>query len=106
MTDRSLMAEKIYLNLDKKLRKIIPGFLENRKKDLDDLHLAKEKSDFSKIELIGHQLMGSAGSYGFSTLSKLGKDLELAAQNKKIDDANLIISKIEDHLNLLEIDYE
>ena len=96
------MAEKIYLNLDKKLRKIIPGFLENRL----DLQGASEKRDFSKIELIGHQLMGSAGSYGFSTLSRLGKDLELAAQNKRLDDANLIISKIEDHLNLLEIDYE
>lgn len=100
------MAEKIYLNLDKKLRKIIPGFLENRQKDLADLQNAKEKKDFSKIELIGHQLMGSAGSYGFSTLSKLGKDLEVAAQQKSIDETNLIISKIEDHLNLLEIDYE
>ena len=50
--------------------------------------------------------MGSAGSYGFSTLSKLGKDLEVAAQQKSMDDTNLIISKIEDHLNLLEIDYE
>lgn len=100
------MAEKIYLNLDKKLRKIIPGFLENRQKDLLDLQGASEKRDFSKIELIGHQLMGSAGSYGFSTLSRLGKDLEVAAQSKKLDDAKLIISKIEDHLNLLEIDYE
>lgn len=100
------MAEKIYLNLDKKLRKIIPGFLENRQKDLADLQNAKERKDFSKIELIGHQLMGSAGSYGFSTLSKLGKDLEVAAQQKSMDDTNLIISKIEDHLNLLEIDYE
>ena len=100
------MAEKIYLNLDKKLRKIIPGFLENRQKDLEDLYCAKDKKDFSKIELIGHQLMGSAGSYGFSTLSKLGKDLEIAAKKKSIDDANLIISRIQDHLNLLEIDYE
>ena len=100
------MAEKIYLSLDKKLRKIIPGFLENRQRDLDDLVIAKEKKDFQKIELIGHQLMGSAGSYGFSTLCRLGKDLEVAAQNKKIEDTNLIISKIEDHLNLLEIDYE
>jgi HPt (histidine-containing phosphotransfer) domain-containing protein len=100
------MAEKIYLNLDKKLRKIIPGFIENRHRDLADLQSAKDQGNFSKIELIGHQLMGSAGSYGFSTLSKLGKDLEVAAQNKSIDDTNLIISKIEDHLNLLEIDYE
>ena len=100
------MAEKIYLNLDKKLRKIIPGFLENRQKDLTDLQRAKERKDFPKIELIGHQLMGSAGSYGFSTLSKLGKELERAAQQKSLDDTNLIISQIEDHLNLLEIDYE
>ena len=100
------MAEKIYLNLDKKLRKIIPGFLENRQRDLEDLHSARDKRDFSKIELIGHQLMGSAGSYGFSTLSRLGKDLENAAQQKNIEDTNLTISKIEDHLNLLEIDYE
>ena len=51
MSDKHLMAEKIYLNLDKKLRKIIPGFLENRQKDLLDLQNAKEKKIFQKLNL-------------------------------------------------------
>ena len=100
------MAEKILLSLDKKLKKIIPGFLENRQKDLNDLNVAIKEKSFKKIEQIGHQLKGSAGSYGFITLSHLGNDLEYAAQHENINDANLVIAKISEHLKLLEIDYE
>ena len=50
--------------------------------------------------------MGSAGSYGFLTLSRLGKDLESAGKEKNLDKSQFIISEITEHLENLEIDFD
>jgi HPt (histidine-containing phosphotransfer) domain-containing protein len=38
------------------------------------------ESDLGSIFIIGHNLKGTGGTYGFDTLSKLGGQIELAAQ--------------------------
>ena len=106
MFGEELMAEKIMINLDRRLKKIIPGFLENRRQELETLDEACKKKKFKAIEDIGHQLMGSAGSYGFLTLSRLGKDLESAGKEKNLDKSQFIISEITEHLENLEIDFD
>ena len=100
------MAEKILLSLDKKLKKLIPGFIENRYKELKTIEKAIQKNQYKNLSDIGHQLKGSAGSYGFMTLSQLGNDLEAAGQEENLQKAQLVVDKINDHLKNLEIDFE
>ena len=106
ITDRIIMPEKILLNLDKKLKKIIPGFLENRHREITEINSAIQSKKYEKLNDIGHQLKGSAGSYGFMTLSQLGGDLEEAGKEKNIQKAQLVVEKISDHLKHLEIDFD
>lgn len=61
---------------DKDLEELIPDYLENRNKELVLLKEAFAQSNFPYIQSIGHKLRGSAGSYGFSDLSEIGKELE------------------------------
>ena len=100
------MAEKILLNLDKKLKKLIPGFIENRHREIKQIELAIKNNQFKDLTSIGHQLKGSAGSYGFMTLSHLGHDLEIAGEEKSLQKAQLVVDKISDHLKNLEIEFE
>ena len=53
------MAEKILLNLDKKLKKLIPGFIENRHREIKQIELAIKNNQFKDLTSIGHQLTGS-----------------------------------------------
>lgn len=62
--------------VDKDLEELIPDYLANRTKELVTLKEAFEHSNFSFIQTTGHKLRGSAGSYGFSDLSEIGKELE------------------------------
>ena len=47
------MPEKILLNLDKKLKKLIPGFLENRHREITEINSAIDSKKYEKLNDIG-----------------------------------------------------
>ncbi|EQC45075.1 Hpt domain protein [Bacteriovorax sp. BSW11_IV] len=95
------MAIKIEIDVD--LQDIVPGFLENRSKDLVELHRAVDESDLKTIEKIGHKVAGSSGGYGFDELGKMAKELELKAMDGKFEECVELINKIETHLKNVEV---
>jgi hypothetical protein len=57
--------DKIIVHGDPDLRELIPGFLENRRKDLAALSAAVERGDFPAIQALGHRIKGDgAGGAG------------------------------------------
>ncbi len=73
---------KILVNIDPDLEELIPGFLENRSKDLTKLQDAMGKADYQVIQSIGHSLKGVGGGYGFDEMSKIGADIESSAKTQ------------------------
>jgi HPt (histidine-containing phosphotransfer) domain-containing protein len=61
------------------LAHLIPQFLANRHKDAMLLRRAIDDGDFDTIRVLGHNLRGTAGAYGFAALEDLGLRLEVAA---------------------------
>ncbi|MCB9059903.1 MAG: Hpt domain-containing protein [Halobacteriovoraceae bacterium] len=94
------------VKIDRDLEPLMDLFLQKRKEDLDELLKLREKMDFENIRLAGHRIKGASGSYGFSDLGLLGKAIELSAKNKKSEDLINYISKFEEYLNNLEIEFE
>ncbi len=70
------------VKIDRELRELIPGFLENKKKEIDFLKDSLKQNDFESIRLIGHKIKGSAGGYGFFQIARIGERLEWAAKNR------------------------
>ena len=62
------------------VKELVPGYLHQRHKDLDQLWEALEVADYPTISRLGHQLKGSGSSYGFDELSEIGGALEHAAK--------------------------
>lgn len=62
------------------VKRLIPGYLAKRAKDLADLRDACRRADLSVVKDIGHRLAGSGSSYGFVTLTVIGRALEAAAE--------------------------
>lgn len=73
-------TKSIEVIIDKELEDLIPDYLGNRKKEIAALTELFLKKDLPQIQAIGHKLRGSAGSYGFSELSEIGKELEEKAK--------------------------
>lgn len=99
-------SEKIRIHVDPVLQELIPGYLENRGKDLLVYQQALENENFDTIAIMGHSMKGSGGGYGFNDLSSIGRAIEKAARNKDKESVRQSIIDLEDFLKRLEVIYD
>ena len=69
----------ITVSIDPGLEEIVPGFLENRQRDVQALETALQQNNLAQIRTIGHRMKGDGGGYGFDAISSIGAALEQAA---------------------------
>ena len=60
--------------MDEDLGDLIPGYLENRKKDVVEILNCLNRRDYETIRSLGHKMKGSGGGYGFDTITEIGKN--------------------------------
>ena len=73
------MTERIRVVIDPDLVELIPGFLNNRRRDVDVLREAVAKADYNTARIIGHSMKGAGGGYGFQPITEFGDAIEVAA---------------------------
>jgi HPt (histidine-containing phosphotransfer) domain-containing protein len=83
---------RITVSIDPDLEELVPGFLENRRKDAVALARAVERRDLTTARLLGHRMKGDGGGYGFQQISEIGEALEQAAIDA---DWKVIVAKTE-----------
>lgn len=98
--------EKIIIHADPEIANLIPGYLENRRKDIVKMREALSKNDYEAICFIGHSMRGSGGGYGFSAISDIGTVLEQAAKQDNKDEIKRKIDELEDYVRRVEVVYE
>lgn len=101
-----MSLEKIIVNIDPDLEELIPGFLENRVKDIEILKNAAGKRDFAALKSVGHSLKGVGGGYGFAKITELGAGIEASAKDNDMEKINQLISDLADYLQRIEIKYQ
>ena len=75
----------ITVSIDPGLEEIVPGFLENRQRDVQALETALQQNNLAQIRMIGHRMKGDGGGYGFDAISMMGDALEQAAAREDRD---------------------
>lgn len=69
----------ITVYVDPGLEEIVPGFLDNRRRDVQTIETALQENNLVQIQIIGHRMKGDGGGYGFDAISTIGAALEQAA---------------------------
>jgi len=101
-----MSEEKIVVHVDIDLEDLIPGFLENRQKDLERLEEALGESDFETLRSIGHNLKGVGGGYGFLEITEVGAAIEDSAKANNLEALSENIKKLSHYLSNIEVIYE
>ena len=101
-----MSENNIIVHIDIDLEDLIPGFLDNRQKDIQKLEQALENQDFETLRSIGHNLKGVGGGYGFHDMTILGAAIEESAKENKLDIVNENVKKLSHYLSSIEIIYE
>lgn len=100
-----MSGDKIIVEVDVDLEDLIPTYLSNLDKNLQKITDALGAGDFEQCRVLGHNMKGSGGGYGFHDLSRFGKQIEDAAKTSTGADIETTLGQIKDYLSRIEITY-
>jgi HPt (histidine-containing phosphotransfer) domain-containing protein len=98
-------ANALTVHIDPGLEDIVPGFLENRRRDVQTLETALQQNNLAQIHIIGHRMKGDGGGYGFDAISMMGAALEQAAARKDRDAIRRHTAELVDFLARVTVVY-
>jgi len=101
-----MSTEKITVSIDPDLEDLIPGFLENRLKDVDKMKEALTAGDTETLRSVGHSLKGVGGGYGFDRISELGAEIEEFAKADDLESIKQRVDDLADYLEHVQVVYE
>ena len=74
------MRDRIRLNVEPRLRELVPGFIENRRRDLERMREALHSGDLAAIRDVGQNIRCFSRVYGLADLTTLGEEIRCAAE--------------------------
>jgi len=77
---------------------LVPGFLNNRAKELGEIKSWIESSDFASLARWGHSVKGISAPYGFPSLGHLAAQFEQHAKNQQSSLLKETLRAIESYL--------
>jgi HPt (histidine-containing phosphotransfer) domain-containing protein len=94
---------RIIARIDGDLIDLVPRYIENRRKDVLAILDALGRGDMECVWIIGHNMKGSGGGYGFYTVSEVGAALEQAAKVSDGDAVTTALARLQDYLARVEV---
>lgn len=98
-------ANPFEVRVEKDLEDLIPGFLANRKNDLDQMFQALRSTDWPTLQRVAHSLKGVGGGYGFDQISEMGVRLEVCAKSKDLKMITQLLNEMQEFLENVQIQY-
>ena len=73
------VPDRIQVSVESWLQPVVSGYLEKRRGDVARLRAALDHGDYASIRMLGHQMAGTGGGYGFEPITEIGYALEDSA---------------------------
>jgi CheY-like chemotaxis protein len=99
-------SDTILVHANPMLADLIPGFLQNRRHDVNAMLGALEGNDFAIVGNLGHGMKGAGGSWGFQGITDIGAALERAAVNADNEGSRKLVGELSKYLDRVEIVYD
>lgn len=101
-----MSEDKIIVHPDPDLEDIIPGYLDNRQKDVIAIQEALASADFEQLKIYGHRMKGSGAGYGFDGITDIGFTIEMAARDGNAQGVQTGLDQLVSYLARVEVVYE
>jgi HPt (histidine-containing phosphotransfer) domain-containing protein len=105
MKNQMECSKPVLVRVKSEISDLVPMFLKTRVRDVTRLRECMLKYDFYTAYVIGHNLTGTAASYGFPGLTEIGRRLEMAAQLKNEAGVRESALNIENYVKDVEVVY-
>jgi hypothetical protein len=95
--------DKIVLNVEPVLKELVPGFFENRRRDLERMRQALQAGDLAAIRDVGQNIRCFSRVYGFDELCALGEEIRCAADECSTLRIVHLQGQLADYLSRVEV---
>ena len=95
--------ERILVRVASEIAELVPGFLQNRRKDIAAMLDAVQRGDFETVRLLGHSMKGAGGGYGFDAITEIGAALEQAAKQRNAVEIRDRVHELSRYLDQVEV---
>jgi len=94
------------VEVDEDLSELIPGFLTHKRADVVTIFDANARRDYAEISRIAHRIKGEGASYGFETMTEMGRSLEQAAAMRDDGAVAMLARQLLNYMDRLEIVFQ
>jgi HPt (histidine-containing phosphotransfer) domain-containing protein len=99
------MTARNVVRLDPDLADLITPYLATRRQHLEEMRAALTRGDWDTVSGLAHKTHGTAGSYGFHDLSRIGAEIEQACTVRDQLGARRGLAEFENYLATLVVSY-
>jgi len=78
------MASQFEAHVPPELADLVPEFLRNRQRQLEDLRRAVQAKDLDQLRDLANSMIGVGKPYGFPEISSLGKRIDSSARERDV----------------------
>jgi len=100
------MPDRVIVEVDQDLSDLIPGFLAHKREDIATIFEAVARRDYTEISQVAHRIKGEGGSYGFDSMTELGRGLEQAAAMRDDGAVTTLARQLLNYMDRLEIVFQ
>ena len=100
------MPDRVIVEVDEDLSDLIPGFLTHKRDDIATIFEAVARRDYAEIGRIAHRIKGEGGSYGFESMTDLGRSLEQAAATRDDGAVTTLARQLLNYMDRVEIVFQ
>ena len=80
----------------------IPAYLQNCRQNVIAMQDALDRVDFETVTILGHQMRGSGGAFGFQAITDIGAELQQAAESADTDASRKWVGELSNYLDRVE----
>ena len=101
--EESSRMDTILVRAKPKFADRIPAYLQNCRQNVIAMQDALDRVDFETVTILGHQMRGSGGAYGFHAITDIGAALQQAAESADTDASRKWLGELSSYLDRVEI---
>jgi CheY-like chemotaxis protein len=100
--DESSRTDAAVARLNTKFADRIPAYLLNCRQNVNFILDALDQVDLETVTILGHQMSGSGGMFGFQEITDISAALEEAAQSADIETSRKWVSELSSYLDRVD----
>src|SRR5450755_3572089 len=97
--EESSRMDPILVRAKPKFADRIPAYLQNCRQNTIMMLDALDRVDFETVTILGHQMRGSGGAYGFQAITDIGAALQQAAESADADVSRKWVGELSSYLD-------